>query len=133
VTTLRVGAFAAEVVFDAFDVVFAEVVTVLELDHNDRLVGGVHHAVGSTTGNINGLADILDGLFAFENNGELASCDDPNFTSLLVTLVAEALAGEDGNGLYLVVNVVNEDVVTTPRAIVVFKGHAATIRTVANP
>lgn len=118
---LGVGAFAAEVVFDTLYVVFAEVITMLNFDDDNRGIGGVHHAVRSATGDINGLTDGASEGFAFENDGERASCNDPNFTSLFMALVAQALARKNGNGLNLVIFSIDENVIAAPRAVVVFE------------
>src|SRR5579862_2167471 len=85
------GLGAAEIVFQADDVVFAEVVAALDFDEGQLLRTGIGHAVGGTDGDVDHLPEAELVVGSVEGHQALTADDHPVFRTLSVLLIAQAL------------------------------------------
>src|SRR3954471_20338990 len=86
---------AAEVVFDADDVVLAEVLAVLHLDEDEELGPRIGDAVGRPERDVDGRVRRDLDVDAVERDETFTGHDEPVLRALVVLLVAQALTGQD--------------------------------------
>src|ERR1700761_1370330 len=112
---LRLG--PAVVVVQPDDVVFAEVVAVLDLDEHQRHGTGVVDPVRGAGRHVHGVAPLDLGELAVQGHDPGTADHEPVFRPPGVPLVAEALPGVDLDRLDLVIPGFGEDGVSPPWAL----------------
>jgi hypothetical protein len=103
-----------KIVFQADNVVFAEIFAGLDFDEDQQVLAGVEDAVGRFLGDIHGLSRIQGDFFALQSNYRPSPDDHPVFGPLLVFLVAQPLSGKDFDPLYFVSLLLLKNFETTP-------------------
>src|SRR3954447_10465612 len=86
----RTSAGSAVVVFEPFDVVFAEVLAVLHLDEHEQVVAGVRHAMRRPARDVDRPPRLEPVRPAVERDLSGAGDDDPVLSPPAVALIAQA-------------------------------------------
>jgi hypothetical protein len=108
----------AEIVFQALDVVFAEVVPALDLDEDNVLRSGVGDAMRLPGTDVDRLAGPERDVAAVEGDHRVPRHHMPVLTPPPVTLVGKPFPGIDGNSLDLVIAAVGEYLEIAPGTVV---------------
>src|SRR5215469_11799055 len=112
----RQASDAPVVVLVALDVVFAEVVADLDLDHFENLIAQIREPMSCAPSDVDVRAVAVPSRAVVDGDGGCAFDNHPMLAAMLMALVAQALARVDDKPLYLGVRIVGEHVETTPRA-----------------
>ena len=89
----------AEIVLQPDDVIFSEIISVLDFYEYKGVLSRVIHPVGGHLGDINGLSRGKPDLLPFQCNNPFAFDHDPMLSSLFVLLIAQSFTWEDFNSL----------------------------------
>jgi len=100
---------ASEVIFEAHDVVFAEVVAALDFDEDESITAGILDAVRGTEGDVNRLAERDDDLSSVECHFGRAANDHPMLGAARVLLITQTLSRRNFDTLYFVIASLIED------------------------
>ena len=113
----------AVVVVEPDYVVLAEVITVLDLDEH-KIVGAlVLDPMSRASRDVDRLAGPKAMPGPLKDDARLARDDEPMLRSTGMALIAEALPGADDDAFHLVIDLIVQDDISTPRSMLGIPGH----------